>query len=336
MNRRTFLALSGGCAAIVGFPAVAVPGEGGVIRNPVAPEGHDPWVIRRDGWYYYCYSHNGGIWVNRSAIIQDAVQFNGAEVWRPEQGKPWSREIWAPELHFLDGRWYIYFAADDGKNEHHRMYVLEGGKGDARGAYSFGGKISDPSDKWAIDGTVMRHRGKLYFIWSGWEGDENVSQNIYIARMRDPLTITGERATISRPEYDWETIGRPLINEGPEVLTHGRNVFVIYSASGSWTDDYCLGQLKLTGADPMNPDSWTKKRMPVFGRTGTVFGPGHASFVKSPDGSEDWIVYHAAKKQGAGWNRNTRMQRFTWSADGDPCFDYPVSEGIDIPEPSKR
>ncbi len=223
MNRRTFLALSGGCAAIVGFPAVAVPGEGGVIRNPVAPEGHDPWVIRRDGWYYYCYSHNGGIWVNRSAIIQDAVQFNGAEVWRPEQGKPWSREIWAPELHFLDGRWYIYFAADDGKNEHHRMYVLEGGKGDARGAYSFGGKISDPSDKWAIDGTVMRHRGKLYFIWSGWEGDENVSQNIYIARMRDPLTITGERATISRPEYDWETIGRPL-TRGPAVQAPGRTV----------------------------------------------------------------------------------------------------------------
>ncbi len=334
MNRRLFLALSGVYAATAWFPAFSPAETSGIVTNPVAPEGHDPWVIRSDGWYYYCYSHNGGIWVNRSADLRDAVQFHGTEVWRSEPGKPWSREIWAPELHFLDGRWYIYFAADDGKNEHHRMYALKGG-GDALGTYDFAGKISDPSDRWAIDGTVLRHRGKLYFIWSGWEGDENVRQDLYIARMRDPLAIEGERAMISRPEYDWETIGRPLINEGPEVLTRGRDVFVIYSASGSWTDDYCLGQLKLTGADPMKPSSWTKKPTPVFGRTGTVFGPGHASFTKSPDGSEDWIVYHAAKKRGSGWDRNTRMQRFTWDVDGNPSFGYPVSEGVGMRGPSK-
>jgi GH43 family beta-xylosidase len=74
----------------------------------------------------------------------------------------------------------------------------------------------------------------------------------------------------------------------------------------------------------------------VFGSTATVFSPGHASFTKSPDGTEDWIVYHTAKHQGAGWDRHTRMQRFTWDIEGNPCFGYPVSKGIEIAIPSER
>jgi len=256
-------------------------------------------------------------------------------VWEPEPDRPYSEELWAPELHFLAGKWYIYVAADDGDNENHRMYVLESETTDAMGNYTFRGKIAAATDKWAIDGTVMQHEGELYFIWSGWEGDVNVRQNLYIARMRDPVTITGERVLISQPEYDWEKIGEPLINEGPEVLTRDNRVFIIYSASGSWTDNYCLGQLKLAGEDPMNPQSWEKKNVPVFSSTGTVYAPGHASFTRSPDGTEDWIIYHAARQQGAGWNRNVRMQQFTWDIEGNPCFGYPVSENIAIPAPSE-
>ena len=305
------------------------------IINPVAPVGHDPWVIQKDGIYYYCFSHKGALWVNSSNKIEDAVQFIGSEIWRPEPDTPYSKELWAPEFHNIGDRWYVYFAADDGDNMHHRMYVLRSDTKDALGTYSFIGKISDPSDKWAIDGTVLNLDGNLYFIWSGWEGEVNVQQNLYIARMKDPVTIEGNRVLISQPEYDWEKIGNPLINEGPEVLKNGSQVFIIYSASGSWTDNYCLGQLKLTGSNPMNPKSWQKKNTPVFGSTATVFGPGHASFTKSPDDSEDWIIYHAAKFSGAGWDRNTRMQPFTWDTAGDPCFGYPVSEGITIPAPSE-
>lgn len=305
------------------------------IANPVAPDGHDPWVIRAEGVYHYCYSHRGAVWVNTAARIEDAVQFEGRPVWRPAPGMPYSRELWAPELHRLDGRWYIYVAADDGKNENHRMYVLQAETDDPAGDYTIRGKIADPSDKWAIDGTVLQHDGRLYFIWSGWEGDTNVAQNLYIAPMKDPLSIEGPRSLISSPEYDWEQIGRPLVNEGPQVLERDGDVFVIYSASGSWTDNYCLGQLRLVGNDPLDPTSWQKKNAPVFGSTATVFSPGHASFVRSPDGTEDWIVYHAAKRRGSGWDRNTRMQRFTWDVEGNPSFGYPVSEGVPIPAPSE-
>jgi GH43 family beta-xylosidase len=335
MQRRRTLAtialilagLSGATAATGGQPTVV---------NPLAPEGHDPWIVQSDGAYCYCYSHRGCIWVHRGQTIQEAIQFEGQQVWRPEPGQAYSKELWAPELHKVAGQWYIYVAADDGRNENHRMYVLQSRTGDPTGPYDLKGKIADASDKWAIDATVLEHEGRLYFIWSGWEGDVNVQQNLYIAAMKDPLSIDGPRSLISAPDCDWEKIGTPLINEGPEVLKHEGNVFVIYSASGSWTDNYCLGQLKLVGADPLDPKAWEKKATPVFGSTATVFSPGHASFTKSPDGKEDWIVYHTATQKGAGWDRNTRMQRFTWDIEGNPCFGYPVSENVEIAAPSAR
>jgi GH43 family beta-xylosidase len=305
------------------------------LTNPVAPRGQDPWIVRDGGLYHYCYSHRGRIWVNSRRTIQEAVQLTGTPVWRTDRGKAYSRELWAPELHKLGGQWYIYVAADDGRNENHRMYVLQSQTAGSAGPYDFKGKIADASDKWAIDGTVMQYKERLYFIWSGWEGDTNVQQNLYIASMSDPLSIDGPRSLISKPECDWEKIGQPLVNEGPEVLEHEGDVFIIYSASGSWTDDYCLGQLRLTGDDPLDPSAWEKKKTPVFGSTATVFAPGHASFTRSPDGTEDWIVYHAARHQGAGWNRNVRMQRFTWDLQGNPCFGYPVSENVEIAAPSE-
>jgi len=306
------------------------------ITNPVAPNGNDPWIVQKDGFYYYCYSGKGGICVNKDAKIEKAVQFNGTTVWTPEPNMPYSKEIWAPELHFLRGRWYIYFAADNGQNKNHRMYVLKSKTQDAMGSYSLAGRIGDPSNKWAIDGTVLNRKGKLYFIWSGWEGDKNGQQNLYIAAMSSPTAISSQRVLISRPEYNWEKIGRPLINEGPEVLVNKGIVFVIYSASGSWTDNYCLGQLRLIGRDPLKPQSWKKCETPVFSGTDRVISPGHASFTKSPDGRQDWIVYHAARHRGAKWNRNTRMQPFTWDRQGNPCCERPVDEGVAIPSPAEE
>jgi GH43 family beta-xylosidase len=160
-----------------------------------------------------------------------------------------------------------------------------------------------------------------------------VAQHLYIAPMSDPMTISGKRVLISSPEHDWEKQGRPLVNEGPETLWNGDKLFIIYSASGSWGDDYCLGQLTWTGGDVLDPKSWMKKPEPVFSGTEKVISPGHASFVKSRDGTEDWIVYHVAKHRGAGWNRQVHIQRFSWNEDGSPNFGEPVAAGVPIPLP---
>ncbi len=313
----------------------AGPHSTNVIANPILPSGADPWVVRGGDHYYLCQSRRGGLWVNRSTRLQDIGQNNWKRVWTPTPNTAYSKELWAPELHRVMGKWYIYVAADDGDNHNHRMIVLEGTSDDPQDPFLFKGKIATPSDRWGIDGTVLQMPdGRLFFIWSGWDGSENVAQHLYIAAMSNAWTLSGRRVKIATPELAWELHGRPLINEGPQVLWNEDKLFVIFSASGSWTDDYCLGQLAWTGGDPLDPKAWIKKPDPVFSRTEDVFGPGHASFVKSRDSREDWIVYHSAKHSGAGWNRRINMQRFTWNPDGSPCFGDPISVGVPLSEPS--
>ncbi len=299
------------------------------FTNPILHNGADPWVTKQDNAYYYCGADGGAIFVGKSATLQ-TIGSNTKNVWFPPKKTAYSHELWAPELHFLQGKWFIYLAADDGKNENHLMYVLRAKTDDAQGTYEMMGAldtgIQTPKGhqkRWAIDGTILELNGKLYFIWSGWQGTENVAQNLYIAPMSNPWTISGPRVLISKPELPWELNGKPFINEGAEVLQRNGKTFVIYSASGSWTDDYCLGQLTLFGDNPLDAKSWKKHPKAVFAKTKEVFGPGHASFVN--DGKRDWIIYHSAKFSGAGWNRDVRMQPFTWNADGSPHFGAPLS-----------
>lgn len=310
------------------------------VTNPIVRHGQDPWVIQWNSKYYYCQSHynrkshSEAVWVNAVTNLEDIGKGDWKCVWYPEKGTVHSSEVWAPELHYIQSKWYIYVAADNGENSDHRMYVLEGTSQDPQKPFILKGKLAAPEDRWAIDGTILEMPdGKLYFIWSGWKGAENVAQDLYIAPMSNPWTISGNRVRISHPEYHWEKHGLP-INEGPETLWNGSHLFVIYSASGYWTDHYCLGELTWNGGNVLDPKSWIKNPEPVFSGTPTVIAPGHCSFVKSPDGKEDWIIYHAHINADSGGERDIRIQRFTWNADGSPNFGAPVSAGIPLVRPS--
>lgn len=314
----------------------ASPEKGTVARNfynPIMDHGADPWMIRYHGAYYMTMTTGNNVTIRRSKGITDIASGDKKVVWTPS-GTPF-RDIWAPELHYFNGHWYIYFAADrNGDNATHRMYVLQSKNANPFSSYRFMGKISSPSDQWAIDGTVLDLNGHLYFIWSGWAANSpGFPQNLYIAPMSNPWTISGKRVLISTPSYSWENSVAP-INEGPEVLQHNGKTFVIYSANASWTNQYCLGMLTLKGDDPLKASSWVKNPKPVFQSTKQVFGPGHASFTTSENGKQNWIIYHAARYSGAGWDRNIRAQPFTWNRDGTPDFGQPVSPETKLPLPS--
>ena len=296
------------------------------VQNPIHEGGCDPWVYLHEGSYYYCYSRGRGISVAKMSSLHTLVP-KGTAVFDPPKWTEYSEELWAPELHYLNGEWYIYVAASDGYSSNHRMFVLKSTSDNPRGRYEMVGQITDPSNKWAIDGTVMELNGELYFLWSGWEGDKDGKQNLYIAHMSDPCTIDSERVMISTPEYNWETVEWPDVNEGPTVLQHGGRTFVVYSASGSWGDYYCLGMLTLTGEDPMDPASWTKESRPVFTRrTDVCYGPGHCSFSTAVDGSV-WMIYHGNQVSDTGWDgRSVWIAPVTFDEDGTPHFGRPEPE----------
>lgn len=284
-------------------------------------------MLLHEGSYRYCESRQQRkIYVRRAPTIHEIANDPGVCVWTAPETGPCSHAVWAPELHLLNGKWYIYFAADNGRNENHRMWVLESEGNDPFGPYTCHGPLK--TSGWAIDGTVLTtDNGELYFIWSGWPGRVNGQQNLYISRMKNPLELAGRRTLIAVPDQPWEQVAMPIC-EGPQVLTRDGSVFIIYSASGSWTPDYCLGLLSNHTGDLLNAAAWTK-RGPVFQKTEHVWGIGHCSFVKSPCHTEDWIVYHSKSRKEHGWeDRDVHAKRFSWTLDGYPDFGTPVPRGV--------
>ncbi len=309
----------------------------GQLKSSVAPftnpvgAGADPFVVKAGGQFWSCGSNGSGIYIHDgTTVLTDAISNGDHLVYTPPPGTMYSKNLWAPELHYLSGRWYIYFCANDGNNDNHRMHVLEGGS-DANnplnGNYYYKAKLTATgNDNWGIDGHPFYFGSQLYYVWSGWPGPTNTTQYIYIARMSNPYTLSSARVEISRPDFNWERQGYPTVNEGPHALVRGNTVNIIYSASGSWLDEYCMGRLTCTNGNLMSKSSWTKTG-PVLSKTGDVFGPGHASFVKSIDNKQDWMVFHSARYSGSGWDRIIRMQQFTWHGDV-PYFGAPVANGV--------
>lgn len=260
----------------------------------------------------------------------------------------WNRScVWAPEIHFIGDRWYVYYAAGEAGPPfiHQRTGVLRSKTDDVFSDYEDMGVLytgdnpADPSSNvWAIDMTILEHKGKLYAIWSGWikqETTDATQQHVCISEMENPYTMKSIRVKLSSPVESWETGGPLNLNEGPEILKNDNKVFIIYSCRESWLIEYRLGMLQLINPDGnlLDPANW-KKSGPVFQGSSKVYGVGHCSFVKSPDSSEDWIIYHSKKSTTPGWERNIRMQSFGWNSDGTPEFGIPIPAGQKLNVPS--
>lgn len=299
------------------------------FRNPIG-DGQDPWVTFYNGYYYLVQSRSHKIiFIKKASRLQDVLAAEENIVWEAPDNTNYSFETWAPELHSIDGKWYIYFASDDGKNENHRMFVIEGDGEDPICNYNLKGQLTNAQ---SIDGTILEMGNReRYFIWSGAPVGVN-PQHLYISKMTNPWTLEGEVVEISKPEYEWEK-SAAWVNEGPTVLKRNGKVHLVYSASACF-GEYCYGLLTLTGDNPLDINSWTKHPEPVFSGTETVWGPGHGNFTVSPDGKEDWMVYHAKKVNGFTFDRQLCIQKYTWNEDDTPNFGRPVPLHADIEEPS--
>lgn len=349
-QRRTSSLLLGALVVLVLVSSV-VPGPvasaapGSDFQNPIVgtPNSADPWLGYHEGNYYYAATTwTGDIYIRRSSTLAGLSSAAETRVFQMSQPNATSN-MWAPSLHQLNGRWYLYYSAGPSSCcGGQRQHVLESSGSDPMGPYTYMGKLElMPDDGWAIDGSVMTVDGANYFVYSAFPNngsfESGEKQSLYIARLTNPWTTASTGTLISEPEYAWEMQGEP-VNEGPYVLQRDGRTFLTYSASYCGTPEYKIGMLELTGSDPLSRSSWTKADAPLFERSDAngVYGPAHHSFFTSPDGTEDWIVYHAnsSSSQGCGTTRTSRAQRISWNPDGTPNLGVPVSTSTVLAGPS--
>ncbi|UYY57865.1 glycoside hydrolase family 43 protein [Sphingomonas sp. S2-65] len=346
VNRRLFLAGTAGTAVAAQAQAtgLAQPGAAAAAPVPVNPlvrNRADAQVFRHtDGWYYLTGSvpEYDRLVLRRSRTIAGLATAPERVLWRHEKSGPMSGFIWAPELHLIDGKWIMYFAAGpSGGGEdvfRIRTYaVVCDGRDPMTGKWRVLGKFQSPFDGFNLDSTSFVHRGVRYFCWAEREPGIETNSNLYLAPMKTPLTLAAKPARLTVPTLDWEVRGFKVA-EAPAVLARNGRLFLTYSASA--TDArYCLGMLTCRDdADIMNPANWTKSPEPVFvtSRVTNVYGPGHNSFTVDEQG-RDVLVYHGRDYEAIKGdplfdpNRHTRVQRIYYRDDGTPDFGIPVGNG---------
>lgn len=315
--------------------------------DPFIEERADPYLVKgKDGYYYFTASypatgpHNGydRIILRRSKTVAGLADTKEIIIWKAHADGVMAKHIWAPEMHYINDKWYLYFAAGNSDNVWHiRPYVLEcqGDPMDAEAWIEKGAFQASEGDSaftsFSLDMTYFECNGKHYVVWAEiWE-----NSNLYLARINpeEPWKLITKGTCISNPEYEWEKVVHK-VNEGPSVLFHGNKIYLFYSASGTGSE-YCIGRLAADiDADLLDVTVWSKCDRPALATEDLVnqSGPGHNSFVID-EKDNLLLVYHArpsAHDEGkcGTYNReslydpcrHTRIKYVRFTEDGTPIL----------------
>lgn len=308
---------------------------------------NEPWILQRadpyvvksdDGWYYFTASipTYDRIALRRSKTLYGLKDAEEVTIWTKHKTGPMGDHIWAPELHFVMGKWYIYFGAGEAEDKWAlRPYILE-----CQG--------SDPmNDEWvekgipkaakddefsfkafSLDATVFENKGRWYYVWAEKVGVGRQISNLYIAEMENPYTLKTVQVLLTTPDYDWERVGF-WVDEGPGVIKRNGKIFLTFSSSETGIA-YCVGMLTADeNSDLLDPRSWDKSRYPVLksDEEKGIYGPGHNSFTVDEDGN-DIMVYHARTESVIvgdplyNPNRHAFLMPIKWDNDGNPVFSF--------------
>ena len=311
------------------------------IPNPIVLQRADPYVIRHNGEYYFTGSYPAydRIVLRKAKHLADLQKAEEVTIWTKHETGPMSHLIWAPELHRVNDKWYIYFgsAPNDGIDDdtfNHRVMCLENADDDPMSDnWVERGQVDTGWETFALDATSFEHNGAQYLVWGQQDMDIPGHSNLYIARMKNPWTLETKAAMLCKPEYDWEKI-RFMVCEGPSVVKHDGKIYLTYSASGTGPE-YAMGMLTASlDSDLLDPASWAKSPKPVFetNEAAHQYGPGHNSFTKDEDDETDVMVYHVRNYTEITGdplyepNREACAKTISWKADGSgPDFGQPAA-----------
>ncbi|MCR4922995.1 MAG: family 43 glycosylhydrolase [Lachnospiraceae bacterium] len=309
-------------------------------------EYNKPWILQRadpyvmkadDGSYYFTASVPAydQIILRKSSSLAGLKDAREIEVWHKHESGPQSIHIWAPELHYLFGKWYIYYAGGDKDDIWAiRPYVLEcSGDDPMKDPWIEKGKMTCAEEDefsfraFSLDATVFESKGQWYYIWAEKVGVGKQISNLYIGRMKNGYSLETVQVLLTTPDYDWERHNF-WVNEGPAVIKRYGKIFVTYSASDTGIH-YCMGMLTANeDSDLLDPLSWKKERYPVLSSSEkhVVYGPGHNSFTVDDEG-RDIMVYHARTETEIvgdplyNPNRHAMLMPIKWENER-PVFSY--------------
>jgi len=308
---------------------------------------NEPWILQRadpyvykhtDGSYYFTASVPAydGIFLRKSDTLAGLASADEVEIWHKHEEGPMSVHIWAPELHYLEGKWYIYYAGGDKDDVWQiRPYVLRClGDDPMTDEWEELGKMNRADEDvfsfeaFSLDATVFENKGKYYYVWAEKVGVGKQISNLYIAEMETPYKLKTTQVLLTTPDYDWERVGF-WVNEGPAVIKRNGKIYMTYSASETGKN-YCIGMMSShEDADLLDPKSWVKERYPVLcsDEAKGIYGPGHNSFTVDADGN-DIMVYHARKEEEIigdplyNPNRHAQLMRIEWDEEDRPVFSF--------------
>lgn len=273
----------------------------------------DPYItLGQDGYYYFTASYPmygfrdaqgyDRIILRRSKTLDGLKTAEEKVVFDEQDSAVSHRFIWAPEMHYIGGKWYLFYAASGqannwwdinchvlmckGQDPYNDVWEEKGKFQAADGdTFSFTG--------FSLDMTYFECNGKSYVIWA--QKPVNGTSNLYMAEIdpNEPWKTKTKAMLLTKPEYYWECVSIP-VNEGPAVLIHDGKVIVAYSASATGPE-YCIGFMYADEkANLLDIKSWTKQKTPALTSEDLVdeYGPGHNSFTKDAEGN-DIFVYHS-------------------------------------------
>lgn len=321
--------------------------------NPFIMERADPYVTKGpDGYYYFTASYPmksdndlegyDRVILRRSRSLIGLAEAEEIVVWKVSNTTQSHRFIWAPELHFIGGVWYVFYAgSEDSENRWaFDCHVLMCESADPyTGKWIEKGKFQSLQEDtfsftgFSLDMTYFEAAGKNYVIWA--QHNEEKISCLYLGEINpeEPWKLISMPMLLTKPEYDWEKV-RYAVNEGPAVLQHDDKIFVCFSASGTGPE-YCVGVLEadITSNLLCHP-SWKKYEKPLLTSEDLIdeYGPGHNSFTKDEEGN-DVFIYHARsrecyeKKCSYAENdplydpcRHARLHTVIWTKDGLPVL----------------
>lgn len=308
---------------------------------------NEPWILQRadpyvckahDGWYYFSASvpEYDRIILRRAKGLAELATAEEKTIWTKHEAGPMSKHIWAPELHYLFGKWYIYFAGGEKDAPWNiRPYVLEcQGQNPWEDEWVEKGKMVRAKEDefsfeaFSLDAHVFENKGEWYYVWAEKVGVGKQISNLYIAKMENGYTLKSVQVLLTTPDYEWERFGF-WVNEGPGTVKHGDKIYLTYSASDTGIH-YCVGLLTASvDSDLLDPKSWVKSNVPVLcsSEEARIYGPGHNSFTVDENG-DDIIVYHARTETEIvgdplyNPNRHAMLMKVKWDDAGNPIFSY--------------